>query len=253
MIKLIGNIIVALFLLTVPVTFFVLVASENLQNKLKSTKAFTYFPGIDEDKTAAYVATYFSGCVLILTVVLALFVATLPSSSANDEDNDFVSWVSSPQPSGIDTLAQAGGEATTSTASDLKSYEVVAIDSSLRNDDGFNIYVLIPSVDLTKNDYQARIENAIKEVAKKYGDKITVEIFDDKEALALHFDIWVTQDVLEAAVTPAQHDLLERHQIASYEGGLDSNPSTNSIILFPNSTNEVTEVSALSRHYEFKP
>jgi hypothetical protein len=253
MIKLIGNIIVALFMLAVPVTFFALVASDKMQNKLKSSKVFTYLPGIDEENTAAYVAAYFSGCVLIFAIVLALLVATLPSSPATDQESDTASSASSSQSSGLDTATQIDTEATTSIASDLKSFEVVAADSSLRDDDGYYVYVLIPLIDLAKNDYQARVENVIREVAKKYGDKITVEIFDDKEALALQFKIWVTKEVLEAAVTPEQHDLLERHQIASYEGGLDSNPSTNSIILFPNSTNEVTGVSALSRHYEFKP
>ncbi|MBI4733334.1 MAG: hypothetical protein HY779_00665, partial [Rubrobacteridae bacterium] len=182
----IGDILIALSLIAVPVTFFLIVASESLQNYVKSSKLFTYLPGIDENRTALYIATYFAACLVFFTIILSLFKSVfIPTPEAAQSGDSTSSGTSSSQVASSDPAAQAESTSSASTDSTLNRFTIRAIETEMRSDDGYYVYVLIPPIDLAKNDYQARVENAVRGVSKSYGNKITVDVFDDEAALEL--------------------------------------------------------------------
>jgi hypothetical protein len=247
------DVLIAIMLVAVPFSFFLIVASEDLQSRIKSSSLLSQLPGVHEGQTGVYVALAFSGSLLVITLVLFLLRVSLFSQSAAPTSDQQASTATTTSSS-----ASSGAQSTDTTSTTAKAqqasaqFSVVYSEPGIRTDDGLYFYVLTSPVDISKDDIKARVENIVRKIAKDNGTKITVDIFDNKEALDTQYRVWVIKDINQP-LDPKLEALVERHQIASFEGGSSRGPAANVMIMFPNSTNKVTSVSAMSTSYEFNP
>jgi hypothetical protein len=252
--RIILDALIAIMLVAVPFSFFLIAASEDLQTRIKSSKFLSQLPGIHGDQTGPYVALAFSMALLVITIALFLLRVSLfsqPVVPQSDQQASTATTVSG-------SAATASAQSADSTATNGKSqqspvqFSVVYSEPELRNDDGLYCYVLTKPIDISKDDVKSQAENIVRKIVKVTGTNVTIDIFDNREAMNTQYGVWVVKSINQP-LDPKLDALIERHQIASFEGGSTRGPSTNTMIIFPNSTNKVTEVSAMSTSYEFNP
>jgi hypothetical protein len=213
-------------------------------------------PGLNRYQNGLRIVLYVSAYFLVLFLIIVLFKIVLFSDTESEKSRRQSNFDATPATSAVTQSATTQQAETTSARSSVESssnrYRIVYAESSLRNDNGLYFFVLTDPVDLTNEYFISRIEAIVRSLVKANGNKITIDIFDNREALDVQYKVWVLKEINEP-LDKEQEALAERHQIASFEGGTILGPSSNTIILFPNATNKASEVSDLSRSYEFTP
>jgi hypothetical protein len=255
--RIILDALIAIMLVAVPFSFFLIVASEDLQTRIKSSKFLSQLPGIHQDQTGPYVALAFSIALLLIAIALFLLRVSLFSQTTaplSDQQASTATTVSSSAAGSTQSTDKTttNGKPNGESKQSPVQFSVVYAEPELRNDDGLYCYVLTKPIDISKDDVKSQAENIVRRVVKATGTNVTIDIFDNKEAMDTQYGVFVVKSVNQP-LDPKLDALIERHQIASFEGGSPRGPSANTMIIFPNSTNKVTEVSAMSMSYEFNP
>lgn len=111
-----------------------------------------------------------------------------------------------------------------------KPYEVVYSIKTKRFDKGINLYVLVEANDYSKDPMKEDIKGIINKLVKENGAKTSIDFFDDKRALEVHYQKWVTQKLNP---TQADNNLLSQHYIAGFSGDLSTGIYRNSLTYFP--------------------
>jgi uncharacterized protein YuzE len=113
-------------------------------------------------------------------------------------------------------------------------YEVVYVSDNIRYDDAPIYYLLIDQVDLQKFDpVRQKIEEDIYTIVEEEGKEISLEIFDDEDALELYYKSHYGVGELGRILTDEEQKFLERHSIASYAGALETGLYFNTLYFFP--------------------
>lgn len=119
-----------------------------------------------------------------------------------------------------------------------KPYQIVYTIKTKRFDKGTNLYVLIELGDYSKDSAKEDIQTVINKLAKEYGSKTSIDFFDDKKALEIHYQKWVT-----AKLTPTEADnkVLASHYIAGFSGDLSTGAYKNTLTYFPSGNSKIVE------------
>lgn len=110
-------------------------------------------------------------------------------------------------------------------------YEKIYTVKAKRFDKGTNLYVLIEPRDYNKDNAKEDVKAIINKLVKEYGAKTSIDFFDDKKALEIHYQKWVTGKLNNP--TQADNKLLDEHYIAGFSGDLSTGVYKNSLFYFP--------------------
>lgn len=115
-------------------------------------------------------------------------------------------------------------------------YEIMHVEKDYRYD-GANLYlILTETINITnRDDFKNKIENLIEEVISKVGNKVSIEVYDNNEALEYGYiylfgDTNETKDLME---NREKMDMLARHCVASFSGESETDLYYNTIYFFP--------------------
>ena len=109
-------------------------------------------------------------------------------------------------------------------------YEVVYTLANKRYDGGVNYYLLIDPVDLDSS-FQEGVKTVVRDMVKKNGGKISIEIHDSRESLEISYKQYGI-GTLNRVRTDEENSIIERHYIASYDGELET-MGENTLMFFP--------------------
>ena len=111
-------------------------------------------------------------------------------------------------------------------------YEVVYTKGDIRYDGGVSYYVLIDPVNLDTEDFKMQTTQIIKDMISKQGNKISIEIYDDKPTLELSYKQYGDMS-LGRVRTDEETKMLAIHMISSYDGDLETGTYKNTLSYFP--------------------
>jgi len=131
-------------------------------------------------------------------------------------------------------------------------YEIVHEIKGVRFDKGVNYYVLIPKVDLSKNNFQNDIKIITKKMVEEKGKKISIDFFDTNEALELDYKLYGDMS-LDRTTTKSENEIMAEHCIADFSGDLTTGLYLNSLSFFPSATDDDKEVEKYIQTIEFNP
>jgi hypothetical protein len=98
--------------------------------------------------------------------------------------------------------------------------------------DGANRYfLLINSINLSDDSFKERIKGTIQRFVEKYGNKITIDIFDDKGVLENTYKYDKTYDIKASTSQQFLKDQ-ERHWISGYDGDCSTGLYLNTLWFF---------------------
>ncbi|WP_371375072.1 hypothetical protein [Sporomusa aerivorans] len=119
-----------------------------------------------------------------------------------------------------------------------KPYEIIYTVKTKRFDKGINLYVLIEPGDYSKDSTKEDIHAIINKLVKEHGSKTSVDFFDDKKALEIHYQKWVTAKLNP---TEADNKILAEHYIAGFSGDLSTGAYKNTLTYFPSGNSKIIE------------
>lgn len=123
----------------------------------------------------------------------------------------------------------------------VPDYEIVHELSKARFDGGKSFYVLVSSINLSSNAFKDDIKNIFRDIVSKKGNKISIEIYDNRASLDLSYKQYGDMTL---GRTLNQNELNNRalHLIATYDGNLSTNIYTNTLSFFPGAFKDTATV-----------
>lgn len=100
-------------------------------------------------------------------------------------------------------------------------YEIVH-EASIRFDKAPSYFVLIDEVDVSNDKFIGEIKTLINKIVTEKGEKISINIFDDKKALDLMYKSHYGVNNLGRVLNKSELKILERHSVASFSGELET-------------------------------
>lgn len=131
------------------------------------------------------------------------------------------------------------------------SYQIIET-SKERADKASVLYVLIDPVDVSNSSFEEKVKDVVRQVVAKQGGKVSVNLFDDRDALKLAYRQYGTQ-TLGRARNAEETALLERHYIASFDGQLQTGLYSNTLTFFPMAFTSSAVVGKYVDSGEFNP
>ena len=138
----------------------------------------------------------------------------------------------------------------------LLPYEIIYVKEGLRYDGGVYYFVLIEPVDIKKAEFKDDIKELIREITTDKGNKITIEFYDNKDALTYGYKAIAgsRQDWLDIQKDSQKLYILARHGIASFSGELETGFFLNTLYFFIyNDQVKNSPVEDLAKIIEFNP
>jgi len=129
------------------------------------------------------------------------------------------------------------------------NHEIVFEDKKTRYDGGIIYYVLIDPVNLSSDSFKNEIKSLIKRIVSEKGNKISIDIYDQYEALESVYN----ENTNPSSFTGFDQKVYDNqvlHNIAVYDGELETSPNYNSLIFFPGAS---TGYPTVSKYYEDIP
>ncbi len=135
-------------------------------------------------------------------------------------------------------------------------YEIVYTEKGLRYDGGVYYFVLIEPVDISSTLFKEDIKELVRDITTKMGRKISIEFYDDKDALKYgHMAIAGSIRDWEAVQKDTKKlNKLVRHGIASFSGELKTGFFYNTLWFFIHYDQvDKSSVDNLAELVEFNP
>lgn len=132
------------------------------------------------------------------------------------------------------------------------NYEILK-EITVRNDRGVSYFVLIDEVDLSNDKFINNTKLIVDKIVREKGSKINIEIVDNREALELIYKSHDGENTLGRILNKSELKLLQRHNIASFSGELETMPYPNSLDFFPSAFNGNPEVGRYKKTSEYNP
>ena len=110
------------------------------------------------------------------------------------------------------------------------SFETIHVIKNKRFDKGVNIYVLVDPKNYALEESQQQIKSIINRIVSQNGKKTSIDFFDEKDALELHYQKWVT---LQYKPTATENNLIVDHHVAGFSGDLSTAPYLNTLYFYP--------------------
>lgn len=200
---------------------------------------FSHF--LKERATRKGVAT-----ILGVTTVASLFFfgMTTDSPAPSTQDNNSITQ----------EQTQASETEQINTAQQIEEvvpdYQIVHELSNVRFDGGKSLYVLVSSIDLSSLIFKDDIKNIFRDIVSKKGNKISIEIYDNRASLDLSYKQYGDRTLGRAL---DQSELNDRalHLIATYDGNLSTNIYTNTLSFFPGAFKDTATVGKFVETVEF--
>ena len=194
------------------------------------------------------VSLVFGGIVIAAFVTFGLLSDT-PSSSYNTTTTPKI------EEKKVETTADKKEETKTEALKsepDVPQYEIVYTVTNKRFDGGINYYVLIPSINLSNAKFKDDIKEIVRDIVKQKGGKISVDIFDDREALNIMYHQYGDM-TLNRTRTTAEDALVAQHSIASFSGELSTDFYSNTLHFFISAESSTPKVGKYVETIEFNP
>jgi len=124
------------------------------------------------------------------------------------------------------------------------SYEIVKTVTTLREDKGETLFVLVPPVDLELRNHVVQTKNLIKKlvVIQKRAENISILVFDDLTALEKVFENPNTEDLNVPA-----------HYLARYDGSPANGVYQYTLVIFPIAPESNPAIQSQTDTIEFNP
>lgn len=213
-----ASIIILFFLIPKPTVFPSLIKSPTQQNRLRKV---------------------FGVSAIVSFILLSFFVSP-------KEEN-----VPSSRPTIMENKVATSSGIKINEESEILSYKIIHTDTKTRYDGGVIYYLLIDPIGLESN-FKEDLRNMIKTFSSAKGKKISIEIFDKKEALDLYYKQYVDKS-LNRPRSNQEEALLEQYYVASFSGELDTGIYKNSLTYFPGAFTSSSVVGKYVETVEFNP
>lgn len=112
------------------------------------------------------------------------------------------------------------------------NYQIKYTLTDKRYDGGKSFYVLVDSVDLSNNNFKDEMRSIIREIVKEKGNKISIDILDDKDVLDLFYKSHYGANQLGRILNQEELNKVGNHLIASYSGDLETGIYLNTLYFF---------------------
>ena len=163
----------------------------------------------------------------------------------------------------IGTMVFPKSETTNSTSSNPKAsvssepiisipYEILH-ETSIRYDKAPSYFVLIDKVDLSNDKFKSDIKTLINKIVTEKGAKISVSILDDKIALELMYKSHYGINELGRILNKKELKSIEKHNIASFSGELETDIYLNTLTFFPSTDKKNRTVGKYVDTEEYNP
>lgn len=107
-----------------------------------------------------------------------------------------------------------------------------------RFDKAPSYYVLVSPMDYSNADFKIDVKVLVKKIVQEKGMKVSINIFDNEEALDLYYKSQYGTNSLGRILDKNELNLLASHNIASFDGELDTYIYPNSLSFFPSSNKD---------------
>lgn len=131
------------------------------------------------------------------------------------------------------------------------SYQVV-YSIEKRYDGGISYYVLLNPVDLSKPAFIDNVKYITNKLVNDKGNKISIEFFDDKNALELSYKQYGDLS-LGRKLTENENIWQGVHYIAGFSGELETDLYLNTLYLFPSASSDHPQVGKYVSIMEYNP
>ena len=130
-------------------------------------------------------------------------------------------------------------------------YTVVQTVPNKRYDKGTKYYVFIAPVNISNDTFKEDVKAIIAKMVAENGDKISINIFDNKDALDVIYKQYGnnTGDIR----TAAEDNLVALHEVAGFSGELSTDQYFNTLHFFPNAFTTTPKVGKYVGTIEFNP
>lgn len=131
-------------------------------------------------------------------------------------------------------------------------YEILH-ETVKRYDKAPNYFVLIEEVDLSNDKFKDDIKNLINKIVTEKGAKISIDIFDNKNALEIFYKSHYGANTLGRVLNKSELAQLEKHSIASFSGELEMDMYLNTLYFFPSASKSTAKVGEFVEIIEYNP
>lgn len=135
-------------------------------------------------------------------------------------------------------------------AENVPKYEIVQ-ELTIRYDGGKSFYVLIDSVSLENADFKNGIKAVVEKIVSEKGNKISVDILDDKATMDLYYRSHYASNQLGRVMSVSERNQIGIHLIASYNGEFEMGTYLNGLDFFPGANEDDLKVGKYVESLEF--
>jgi len=187
---------------------------------------------------------------IILFVIVSLQVSkNSPVDSISNTDTTKSTLLTPENEPQLDTDLQEDGIQPT-TDKELIKYDILFEDKEYRFDGGISYELIIEPVDLSNDNFKKYVELVIDEMVNKYGTKISITIFDNKEICE---KIYKLRENGGGLLDKEMLDKRALHLIATFDGELDTMFYTNTLMYFPGAFTDNPVVGKYVSTIEYNP
>jgi hypothetical protein len=116
--------------------------------------------------------------------------------------------------------------------SSLKYNYKIMYEVDKRFDGATSYYVLIDPVNVENIKFKDIVNYIVNDLVKKKGNKISVEIYDNKDALVLHYKLYGDMS-LGRVLNNEEYIFVGNHHIAGFSGELETDLFFNTLYYYP--------------------
>jgi hypothetical protein len=106
-----------------------------------------------------------------------------------------------------------------------------------RYDGATSYYVLIDPVNVENTKFKDIVSYIVNDLVKKKGNKISVEIYDNKDALVLHYKLYGDMS-LGRVLNNEEYIFVGNHHVAGFSGELETDIYFNTLYYYPAANSE---------------
>jgi len=118
-------------------------------------------------------------------------------------------------------------------------------------DGGKNYYVLVSSIDPASSAFKGDMKTIIKKIVSEKGNKISVDILDDKATMDIYYRSHYASNQLGRVISVSERNQIGIHLIASYNGEFEMGTYLNGLDFFPGANEDDSKVGGYVESLEF--
>ncbi|SEM73335.1 hypothetical protein SAMN05192533_105128 [Mesobacillus persicus] len=128
------------------------------------------------------------------------------------------------------------GERLREGATSEYNYKII-YEVEKRYDGALSYYVLIDPVNVENTKFKDKMNYIVNDLVKKKGNKISVEIYDNKDALVLHYKLYGDMS-LGRVLNNEEYIFVGNHHVAGFSGELNTDLFFNTLYYYPAANSE---------------